>query len=88
MKKLMLATVVCVSMAGCTTPYWSQHFGDAKNQAQVAQTLNPKPASQPPATTEGQIVNASQDRYHNAYGKPQVPSNVYKIGVGTGTSTR
>ncbi|HET8730625.1 MAG TPA: hypothetical protein VFM34_05880 [Moraxellaceae bacterium] len=88
MKKLMLATVVCLAMAGCTTPYWSKHFGDAKAQAQASQTLNPTPASLPPATTEGQIMNASQDRYHNSYGKPQAPSNVYKIGVGTGTSTR
>lgn len=84
MKKLIVATAACLAVAGCTTPYWSRHLGEAKAQAQMAQTLNPKPAAQPPATTEGQVINASQDRYHNSYGKPQAPTNVFKIGVGTG----
>lgn len=85
MKKLMIAAAASLALAGCTTPYWSKHLGEAKAQAQLAQTLNPKPAAQAPAQTEGQIVNAAQDRYHNSYGKPQAPTDVYKIGVGTGS---
>ncbi|MCC2636746.1 MAG: hypothetical protein K0Q68_465 [Moraxellaceae bacterium] len=84
MKKLMLMTALLLSTSGCTTPYLSKHFGEATLAAQQSQVANPDaPSGQPAATVDGQVSNAAQDRYHNAYGKPQAPTNVFKIGVGT-----
>lgn len=81
MRKL---TLLCLglALAGCTTPHLSRHMGEAKEAAELAMTLNKDArGSRPAATTDGQISNAAQDRYHNAYGKPTTV-NVYNIGVG------
>lgn len=84
MKKLMLMTALLLAASGCTTPYLNKHLGEATLAARQNQTANPDaPTDQPAATVDGQVSNAAQDRYHNAYGKPQAPSNVFKIGVGT-----
>ncbi|MDF2445894.1 MAG: hypothetical protein K0S46_1130 [Moraxellaceae bacterium] len=84
MKKLMLIGAVALAMAGCTTPYLNKHFGETKQAAQRQQLANPRaPVDQPDATVEGQVSNAAMDRYHNAYGKPEAPADVFKIGVGT-----
>lgn len=81
MKKL---TLLCLglALAGCTTPHLSRHMGEPKEAAELAMTVNKDTrANRPAATTDGQISNAAQDRYHNAYGKPTTV-NVYNIGVG------
>lgn len=84
MKKL---TLLCLglALAGCTTPHLSRHMGEPKEAAELAMMVNKdNRGGRPPATTEGQISNAAQDRYHNAYGKPTTV-NVYNIGVGAKT---
>lgn len=84
MKKLMLMTALLLTASGCTTPYLNKHFGEATLAARQNQAVNPEAlADQPAATVDGQVSNAAQDRYHNAYGKPQGPTDVLKIGVGT-----
>lgn len=96
MKRLMLMTAVMLATTGCTTPYWSKHFGEKSVEARQAQMVTPPPATEeerkqqeaaraalPAPAVEGQVSNAVIDRYHNSYGKPDNKGNVYKIGVGT-----
>ncbi|HEX4870453.1 MAG TPA: hypothetical protein VFV15_07030 [Moraxellaceae bacterium] len=81
---MKMLTLLCLglALAGCTTPHLSRHLGEPKEAAELAMRVNKDPrGNRAAATTDGQISNAAQDRYHNAYGKPTTV-NVYNIGVG------
>lgn len=84
MNKMMLMAAVAL-LAGCSAnPYVNRHFGEtvqaaAKAQADAAKSATPTLE----ASVDGQVTNATMDRYHSSYGKPEKSQNVYKIGVGT-----
>ncbi|MDO9280920.1 MAG: hypothetical protein Q7T88_00905 [Methylotenera sp.] len=90
--KLVFVTLFAsVSFIGCAsqTPVLDQNFGEAVNAAKAQQTINPD-ASQntdPVAGVDGQAANAAVDRYHKSFEQPPVTSNVFNIGVGTGSTT-
>lgn len=89
--KLLLAGLLAsVALAGCATtktPYLDQKFGEAVNTAKAQQTINPDASlnTDPVAGLDGQAADAVIDRYHKSYERPPAPTNVFTIGVGTGT---
>jgi predicted small lipoprotein YifL len=90
--KFILAILLAsVALTGCATqtPILDQHFGDAVNAAKAQQIINPD-ASQntdPVAGIDGQAANASVDRYHKSFVQPPATTNIFNIGVGTGSNT-
>lgn len=85
MNKMMLMGAALLLATGCSpTPYVNKHFGEtvhAASQAQADAGKSATPALE--ASVDGQVSNASMDRYHSSYGKPDKTQNVFKIGVGT-----
>lgn len=83
MNKMMLMGAALLLATGCSpTPYVNKHFGETVQAASQAQAEAGRTAD-PAATVDGQVSNASMDRYHSSYGKPDKSQNVFKIGVGT-----
>ena len=88
--KIVLAGLLAsAALSGCapTTPRLDANFGDAVNTAKAQQTLNPDASlnTDPVAGLDGTAANAVIDRYNKSYEKPPAPTNVFSIGVGTGT---
>jgi hypothetical protein len=89
--KIVLAGLLAsAALSGCapTTPRLDANFGDAVNTAKAQQTINPD-ASQntdPVAGLGGTAANAVIDRYNKSYETPPAPTNVFTIGVGSGST--
>lgn len=90
-KFILAILLVSAVLAGCATqtPILDQHFGDAVNAAKVQQIINPDASQNTDsvAGVDGQAANASVDRYHKSFVQPPATTNIFNIGVGTGTST-
>ncbi|MDO9051468.1 MAG: hypothetical protein Q7U70_08260 [Methylotenera sp.] len=88
-KLVLTALFSAVVLAGCATntPYIDEHFGEAVNAAKAQQTINPDASlnTDPVAGVDGQVADAAVDRYHKSFVQPPVTTNVFNIGVGTGS---
>ena len=65
------------------------NFGSAVRQVIAEQTANPNPQanSGKPAQTDGQSAKSAVDRYQKSFDVLPLPTNVFNIGVGSGTSS-
>jgi len=89
-KFILAALLASVALAGCATktPALDQHFGDAVNAAKAQQTINPDASqnTEPVVGMDGQAANAVINNYHKSYQQPPATTNIFNIGVGTGSS--
>ncbi len=80
------AFLVIGSVSGCANnPYAdAPALGQVVRQAVKAQTLNPDAGQNdaPPPDTDGVAMKSAIDHYHNSFGKPPAPVNVFSIGFG------
>jgi len=88
--RLALCVGACATLGGClsSSPTWDQTFGSAVKQITVMQTLNPQASDNddPVAGIDGRAAEAVQTNYAKSFTAPTPPTNVFTIGVGTGSS--
>ncbi len=88
--RLALCVGVCATLGGClsSTPEWDKNFGNAVTQIRTMQTLNPTASenNDPVAGIDGAAAVAAQTAYGKSFTAPAPPTNVFTIGVGSGSS--
>jgi len=80
----------CAALGGClsSTPNWDRNFGNAVTQIRQMQTLNPDAGdnTDPVAGIDGRSAVAGQAAYYKSFTAPTPPTNVFTIGVGSGSA--
>ena len=92
--KTLIRAAVCAGLsavlAGCltSTPHWDATFGDSVNQIKEMQTLNPQASANtdPVSGIDGPAAAAAQKSYAKSFTAPTPPTNMFTIGVGSGSS--
>ncbi len=88
--RLALCAGACSTLAAClsSTPTWDKTFGSAVTQITVMQTLNPAASDNddPVAGVDGGAAHAAQTNYVKSFTAPTPPTNVFTIGVSSGSS--
>jgi hypothetical protein len=88
--RIAISAGACASLAAClsSTPTWDKTFGSAVTQITVMQTLNPAASDNddPVAGIDGPAARAAQTNYVKSFSAPTPPTNVFTIGVSSGTS--
>lgn len=73
-----------------TTPTFDRHFGETVPALRAQQTRNPDaPIANRNKSVdgiEGRSAREAVDRYYNSFAEPPAQSNVFTIGVGSGSS--
>lgn len=89
--RLALCAGACTTLAAClsSTPTWDKTFGSAVNQITVMQTLNPAASDNddPVAGIDGAAAQAAQTNYVKSFTAPTPPTNVFTIGVSSGSGS-
>lgn len=79
-----------VTACAPTSPTFDRHFGETVPALRAQQTRNPDApvANQGKSTDglQGRSAREAVDRYYNSFSAPPVQSNVFTIGVGSGSS--
>ncbi|CAB3749957.1 hypothetical protein [Paraburkholderia humisilvae] len=88
--RIAISLGACAALGGCltSTPAWDHNFGSAVTQIREMQTLNPDASNNtnPVAGVDGRAADAAQTAYFKSFTAPTPPTNVFAIGVGSGTS--
>lgn len=88
--RLALCAGMTATLAGCltSTPHWDANFGDAVNQLKEMQVLNPQASANtdPVSGIDGPAAAAAQKSYAKSFTAPTPPTNMFTIGVGSGSS--
>ncbi len=88
----VLGLSITFGISGCEsiTPNFDANFGKSLVAIRVAQTKNPMAsiANKDKSTDgiEGRVARESIQRYHQSFIDPPPPSNVFTIGVGSGSN--
>ena len=85
---LLVSAAFLLGACGTTTPRnLDAQMGTAVDMAKAQQIANPQAAAdtRPVVGIDGKAADALVDRYHKTFSAPQPTTNVYTIGVGTGT---
>jgi hypothetical protein len=81
----------CIALNGClsSTPHWDQTFGDSIHQITAMQVLNPQAGlnTDPVAGIDGATANSIMADYNKSFTAPTPSTNVFTIGVGTGSQS-
>ena len=87
-----LALVMFSGLAACTsiTPNFDANFGKSVTALKLAQTKNPVASLANKDKSidgiEGRVARESIQRYHQSFIEPPPPTNVFNIGVGSGSN--
>ena len=84
---LMFCTVICLNACSNYPSAIDENFGGSVRKFVNMQTANPEVSQSmnTSAKTDGQSVKASIDSYQKSFEVLPPPSNVFNIGVGSGT---
>jgi hypothetical protein len=87
--RIALCIGACAALGGCltSTPNWDRNFGYSVTQIREMQILNPDASdnTNPVAGVDGRTAESIQNTYNKAFTAPTPPTNVFTIGVGSGT---
>ena len=88
--RLLLCLGACATLGGClsSTPEWDRTFGSSVTQIRTMQTLNPMASDNddPVAGIDGRAAVSAQANYVKSFTAPVPHTNVFTIGVGTGST--
>ena len=80
------------TLAGCapTSPEFDRTFGETVPLLRAQQTLNANASVDNQKKSvdgvDGRAAREAINRYHKSFAEPPAPTNVFNIGVGTGTN--
>jgi hypothetical protein len=81
----------CMALNGClsSTPHWDQTFGESVRQVTAMQIANPDAGqnTDPVFGIDGKSGNSIMNNYDKSFTAPTPPTNVFTIGIGTGSSS-
>ena len=84
---------LAAALAGCApaSPQFDRAFGETVPALRAQQTLNPDAplANQNKSVdgVDGRAAREAMNRYYKSFAEPPAQTNVFNIGVGTGTAT-
>jgi hypothetical protein len=89
--RVALCVGACAALGGCltSTPTWDKNFGSAVTQLREMQVMNPDASdnNDPVAGVDGRTAEAAQTTYYKSFTAPTPPTNVFTIGVGSGSGS-